>query len=91
MSAGWPKAVWNLRQTEYREAAALARAAGVPPVVGQLLLQRGVSTPEAARAFLNPSPSQLFDPFLLTGMRAAVDRVTLARDRGEKALVFGDY
>ncbi len=84
MSAGWPKAVWNVRQTEHREAAALARAAGVPTVVGQLLLQRGVGTPRAARAFLNPSPSQLFDPFLLTGMRAAVDRVTLAATAGRR-------
>lgn len=91
MKREFPQPVWRVAEAERRATAGLARAAGVPPVVAQLLLQRGVSTPEEARLFLNPSLSQLFDPFLMTDMQKAVDRITLARGRGERVVVFGDY
>lgn len=70
---------------------ALAADLGVSPVLAQLLLLRGLESPEAARAFLTPSLNQLSDPFLLTGMDVAVERITRARDGGERVLVFGDY
>ncbi len=91
MTAAFPAPVWRVAETERRATSELARAAGVPPVVAQLLLQRGIRSPEEARLFLNPSLAQLCDPFLLTDMRRAVDRITLARERGERVVVFGDY
>lgn len=46
---------------------------------------------DVARRFLNPSESLFSDPFLLTDMRRAVDRIATARERAETVLVFGDY
>lgn len=82
---------WRIAEQDRACATALGGAAGVPPIVAHLLLMRGVDSPDAARDFLNPSLSQLSDPFRLTGMYDAVARVTAARDRGEHVRVFGDY
>ena len=85
------KYTWTLGQADRKLIGELARTTGLPRIVAQVLLLRGMTTPEAAHRFLNPSMDSLSDPFLLTDMRAAVERITLARDRGETVLVFGDY
>jgi single-stranded-DNA-specific exonuclease len=69
----------------------LARQLNVPPLVARLLLLRGIETPEAADRFLNPSLSHLHDPYLMAGMKTAVERLRSAVERGEKILIYGDY
>ncbi|HUL73914.1 MAG TPA: single-stranded-DNA-specific exonuclease RecJ [Vicinamibacterales bacterium] len=68
-----------------------ASALGVPVVIARLLWQRGFTDPEAARQFLEPALDQLHDPFLLTGMREAVDRLLGAVARREQIAIHGDY
>ncbi len=70
---------------------AVARAIGVPSVIARLLCQRGLDEPDAAERFLAPNLSQLHDPFLLTGMREAVDRLLAAIARQERIAIHGDY
>ena len=64
---------------------------GLPAVIARLLCQRGLADPDAARRFLDPALDQLHDPFLLAGMREAVDRLLGAIARGERIGVHGDY
>ncbi len=71
--------------------AALTRALNLHPVIARLLVTRGISSPEEATRFLNPSLDQLHDPFLVTDLRVGVDRLLAAIDRGEKIAVHGDY
>jgi single-stranded-DNA-specific exonuclease len=76
------------------DAASVARMAadlGVPPVIAQLLCQRGFADADAARRFLTPDLTQLHDPFQLAGMRAAVDRLLAAIAGGERIAIHGDY
>ena len=82
---------WVSRDHDTAAAEKIQAALGIPSITARLLTQRGVSDPEAASAFLDPSLDQLLDPFLLTGMRTAVDRVRRAIDEKEKILVYGDY
>lgn len=91
MSLAKPTHRWVIPPFDAKRAAALGRALDVPPVIAHLLLQRGLKTASEMRDFLQPSLSQLSDPFDLTGMHAAVDRILAARERGESILVFGDY
>lgn len=72
-------------------AAALSRALQIPVCLGQVLTQRGYSEPAAVQAFLNPKLSLLGDPFDLPDMEAAVARILLAVDRGERIVLYGDY
>jgi single-stranded-DNA-specific exonuclease len=92
---------WNLREVEpaavqaFAEAIssldALPKSPQLNAVVARLLLLRGITTPEAAAAFLNPSLDQLHSPLLMTGMKAAVERLEAAIERKEGILVYGDY
>jgi len=61
------------------------------PVVAQLLINRGVETPQEARDFLDGDFASLHDPFLLKDMEKAVARLTEAKIRKEKVMIFGDY
>jgi single-stranded-DNA-specific exonuclease len=82
---------WQSSQVDTEAVARLARELSLPPLVARLLVLRGVVEPEAAERFLDPSLTQLHDPFLMADMRAAVERLRLAIERQEKILIYGDY
>ena len=82
---------WKIGEIQHGEARQLAADTGLSPLLAHLLLLRGLDNPAAIDRFLRPSLGQLSDPYLLTGMADAVERITLARSRGERVLVFGDY
>ena len=73
------------------EVHALATALSLPPVLCQLLVQRGYRSVDTAKRFLRPRLEQLGDPYELLGMTAAVDRLVRAIRCGETILVHGDY
>jgi single-stranded-DNA-specific exonuclease len=62
-----------------------------PPLVAQLLFNRGFVTAEAARAFLEGKPAYSDDPTLLTGLPETVARIQHAIRAGERVAVYGDY
>ncbi|TGB04202.1 single-stranded-DNA-specific exonuclease RecJ [Halobacillus salinus] len=64
---------------------------GLTPLTQQLLSKRNITSPEAIEQFLHPSIDQLHDPFLMDGMKKAIDRVKQAIADQESILVFGDY
>lgn len=55
-----------------------------------ILASRGLSGDQVAD-FLSPDYDKRHDPFLLPDMKAAVDRLVLARERQEKVMIYGDY
>lgn len=83
--------IWEHSPCDEASASALSAALGIGLVTARLLCQRGVTTAEAATRFLHPSLDHLHDPFLLTGMAAAVDRVLAAVARKERVTIHGDY
>ena len=60
-------------------------------VLARLLALRGFADPDAAGLFLYPSISGLHSPYLMAGMKAAVDRLEAAIERKEPILIYGDY
>lgn len=62
-----------------------------PPVLRQILFNRGYATDADARAYLNAKPNFNTDPFQMTGMREAVDRIQLAIKNHEPIAIYGDY
>lgn len=62
-----------------------------PPVLKQILFNRGFAAYDDARAFLEAKPNFNNDPFQMIGMQAAVDRIRFALDRHEPIAVYGDY
>ena len=70
---------------------ALASALRIPPVLANLLVQRGIDTEEKVHSFFNPQLSDLHDPFLMKDMDRAVERVEAAVRNQETIMVYGDY
>ena len=62
-----------------------------PAILRQILFNRGYATDEEARAYLNAKPNFNTDPFQMTGMRAAVDRIRFAIQHNEPIAIYGDY
>ena len=69
----------------------LARAAGVTPLVAQLLLGRGVCSAADVRPFLVPEFKALLPPDALPGACAAADRLVAAVHARRKIVIYGDY
>lgn len=62
----------------------------VPPLIVQILFNRGITAPDEIDSFLNHHwPHD--DPFTLKGIPQAVDRLTRALLNGERIAVYGDY
>jgi len=60
-------------------------------ILAPLLVRRGITDLESAGKFLLPSLSHLHAPEQMTGLRAAVDRLSAAIERKEQILIYGDY
>lgn len=83
---------WVLNETvKNQQIADLSKVLNIDENLATLLVQRGITNYEEAKTFFRPSLSQLHDPFLMTDMDKAVDRVLQAINNGEKLLVYGDY
>lgn len=85
---------WNypsLSSEEQRLGAELARRYANCAPLSDLLVQRGISTIDAAEKFFHPSVRDLIDPFLMPGMDKAVDRLNRAMGSKERIMVYGDY
>lgn len=68
-----------------------ARRLGKPPLIAQLLYNRGIDDPGTARAFLNPELKLLHPPEALPGATAAAEIIARAvRDR-RRIVIYGDY
>ncbi|MBD3391426.1 MAG: single-stranded-DNA-specific exonuclease RecJ [Chitinivibrionales bacterium] len=86
-----PREVIMLRSVDQAAAADLAEKLNVSTAVARILVGRGLTTYEACKDFFTPDASGLRDPFLFKDMRAAVDRVLAAIDKGDRIAVYGDY
>ncbi|MEW5868651.1 MAG: single-stranded-DNA-specific exonuclease RecJ [Chloroflexota bacterium] len=64
---------------------------GYPPILRQILFNRGYHTHEAARQFLEALPPQGTEPGNMLGVPQAVERIQFALSQGEKIAVYGDY
>lgn len=82
---------WVIQKHDHAKAAGLAAELNISPLVAALLIARGYESADVAHKFLNPSYDDLHEPFLLKGMREAVDRIFKAIEAKEKILIWGDY
>ena len=62
-----------------------------PPILKQIVFNRGLATDAEARAFLKAEPNADNNPFQLTGMQATVDRICFALEHNEPIAIYGDY
>ena len=83
--------LWHLRPGDPTATNRLAAAARVSSVVAQLLLNRDVKDPAAARRFLDSPLAGLHPPHALPGVEAAAERITKAVSEKRRICIYGDY
>jgi single-stranded-DNA-specific exonuclease len=83
--------IWHLLPSDPGETNRLATAARVSAVVAQLLLNRDIRDPNAARLFLDAPLSGLVSPEVLPGVTPAAERVMQAVAQRRKICIYGDY
>ena len=69
----------------------ISSAININKTLSGILVQRGVSSYEAAKKFFRPQYADLHDPFIMKDMDKAIERINKAISSGEKILVYGDY
>jgi single-stranded-DNA-specific exonuclease len=81
---------WSFLQPDPARIEALSTEAKLLPLIARLLALRGISAENAA-PFLSPSLDQLHSPYLMRGMKIAVERLSAAIANQEGILIYGDY
>ncbi len=82
---------WRIHSHDADRIGILQGATGLPFVVAQLLVCRGVHDPDRARRFLDAKLSDLHDPRRLPGCRLAAEQLHAAISQRRRIIVYGDY
>ncbi len=82
---------WRLKPFDSDRIASLSRAAGIAPLTAQMMINRGIEEPGAARAFLEAKLGQLNDPETLPGAAEAAERIVRAIREDRPIVIYGDY
>ena len=83
--------LWHIQPQDSARVQSLERVAGIPSVVAQLLVARGVYDADTAKMFLEPKLSELRDPELLPGVPEAADLIHAAVADNRRIIIYGDY
>lgn len=82
---------WKIRECDPFVVDRLAGELALPPILARLLVNRGIDERVLAERFLSSTLAAIHDPFLLSGMDRAVERLSMALHAGETVCVYGDY
>lgn len=80
---------WNISPRISPEAD--SALAAFPPLLRQVLFNRGFADDPSARAYLRGEPNSNTDPFQMTDMPIAIDRIRAAIQNKESIAIYGDY
>ncbi len=86
------KKKWTLKDTpDKNNVLALADSLNISAVLASLLIQRGVTNFFEAKAYFRPNLETIHDPYLMSDMAKASNRVIDAITNNEKICVYVDY
>lgn len=83
--------LWRIHPHDPARISAMERTAGVPAVLAQLLVARGLHDASRIRDFLDARLTSLLEPESLPGATAAAARIWSAVNAGKRIVIYGDY
>ena len=84
--------IWNVgSRSDSTEITEIAKTLGISIPTANLLYNRGYRTPADATAFIRLEAELFHDPFLMTDMKKAAERIVTAIENGERIAIYGDY
>ena len=81
---------WKLLPGNPGKAKHIEEELGIPALVSEVLVARGIDTPARVRDFITEE-TPFTDPMSYKDMDKAVERINAALDEGERVCVYGDY
>ena len=82
---------WSFHPHDESAITRLSGALKVTPLVAQVLIARGYTSPDEARKYLEPKLTNLHDPMLLPGVSEAAQRIISAVTDQRRITIYGDY
>ena len=82
---------WIVKESNPFDVKRISSELGISELTAKILNHRGIKNAQAAKNFLDPEAAPFNDPFLMRGMREAIDRIKKALDEHEKICIYGDY
>ncbi len=87
-----PNQRWQIAPPQAEQASKLAQATTLSPLLGQVLLNRGIETPEEAQVFLSPESEVMPSPLdEFPDLAISVEMLKEAIANEEKIAICGDY
>ncbi|MGF1542709.1 MAG: single-stranded-DNA-specific exonuclease RecJ [Pleurocapsa sp.] len=83
---------WQIARPQLDQASQLSLSTGMLPLVAQVIINRGIETPELAHSYIEPESQHLASPMVeFVDLKAAVELLAQAIALGEKIAICGDY
>jgi len=84
------KKTWKIKKSVPKEF--LKKFKEIDPILLQLFFNRGLKTKKDINDFISINyEKDVFDPYLLSGVKEGVERIKIAAENKEKVCVYGDY
>ncbi|MGA1410719.1 MAG: single-stranded-DNA-specific exonuclease RecJ [Prochlorotrichaceae cyanobacterium] len=92
-SGNLPRQRWAVQGAEHQDSlSAIVEMTGLSPLVAQVLINRGITTPEAAQQFLYPETLELPTPLgEFADLPHSLELLAQAIDRQDPIAICGDY
>ena len=82
---------WQIYDVDEEKVEEISKKYNVNKLLATILANRNIVNEEEIKLFLNPTRNDFHDPFLITDMEKAINRIIEAIDKQEKVTIYGDY
>ena len=82
---------WQIYEVDEEKVEELSNKYNLNKLLAVILTNRKIVKEEDIRLFLKPTRNDFHDPYLITDMKKAVERIIQAIEKQEKVTIYGDY
>ncbi len=82
---------WQIYEVDEEKVEELSNKYHLNKLLATILANRNIVNEEEIRLFLNPTRNDFHDPYLITDMEKAINRIVEAIEKQEKVTIYGDY
>lgn len=82
---------WEYYEVDENIVENISKKHNISRIIAQILVNRGIVEDKEIQIFLAPTRNDFLNPFLMSGMDKAADRIIEAINNNEKTIIYGDY
>ena len=82
---------WQIYETNTEEVKRIKSKYQLNELLATILVNRNIIKEDDIKLFLNPTRDDFYDPFLITDMEKAIEKIVKAIQEKQKVTIYGDY